>query len=79
MTLLIEETTRKIGIDFLVNAVLNYKREIIGLYCGDWIKAHREGTNLALKASEIKLPYRADFCIAGCSPFDLNFIQALKG
>ena len=74
-----EESARKIGIDFLVNAVLNYKREIIGLYCGDWIKAHREGINLALKASEIKLPYRADFCIADCSPFDLNFIQALKG
>ena len=74
-----EESAGRIGIDFLVNAVLNYKREIIGLYCGDWIKAHREGTGLALKASAVKLPYKADFCIAGCSPFDLNFIQALKG
>lgn len=74
-----EESAGKIGIDFLVNAVLNYKQEIIGLYCGDWIKAHRQGTKLSLNASAVKLPYRADFCIAGCSPFDLNFIQALKG
>ncbi|MHC4439482.1 MAG: lactate racemase domain-containing protein, partial [Planctomycetota bacterium] len=73
-----EESAGKIGIDFLVNAVLNYKREIIGLYCGDWIKAHREGIDLSLKASTVKLPYKADFCIAGSSPFDLNFIQALK-
>ena len=74
-----EESAGKVGIDFLINAVLNYKREIIGLYCGDWIKAHREGVNLSLKASVTELPYKADFCIAGSSPFDLNFIQALKG
>jgi len=74
-----EESASKVGIDFMVNAVLNYKREIIGLYCGDCIKAHREGVNLSLKASVAELPYKADFCIAGSSPFDLNFIQTLKG
>ena len=74
-----EESAGKVGIDFLVNAVLNYKREIIGLYCGDWIKAHREGVNLSLKASTVALPFKVDFCIAGSSPFDLNFIQTLKG
>ncbi len=74
-----EEAAGKVGIDFLINAVLNYKREIIGLYCSDWIKAHREGVNLSFKASVAELPYKADFCIAGSSPFDLNFIQALKG
>jgi nickel-dependent lactate racemase len=74
-----EESASKVGIDFLINAVLNYKREIIGLYCGHWIKAHRAGIGLSLKASAVKLPYKADFCIAGSSPFDLNLIQALKG
>lgn len=73
-----EESAGKVGIDFLINAVLNYKQEIIGLYCGDWIKAHREGVSLSLKASIAEMPYKADFCIAGSSPFDLNFIQALK-
>ena len=74
-----EESAGKVGIDFLVNAVLNYKQEIIGLYCGDWIKAHREGVTLSVKASTVALPYKADFCIASSSPFDLNFIQTLKG
>ncbi len=74
-----EESARKVGLDFLVNAVLNYEQEVIGLYCGDWIKAHRAGASLALKASTVTLPYKADFCIASSSPFDLNFIQALKG
>jgi len=73
-----EESAGKVGIDFLVNAVLNYKREIIGLYCGDWIKAHRDGVHLSLKASVAELPYKADFCIASSSPFDLNFLQTLK-
>jgi len=74
-----EESASKVGIDFLVNAVLNYKREIIGLYCGDWIKAYREGANLCIKASTVTLPYKADYCIASSSPFDFNFIQTLKG
>jgi nickel-dependent lactate racemase len=74
-----EESAGKVGIDFLVNAVLNYKREVIGLYCGDWIEAHREGVSLSLRASTVTLPYKADFCIASSSPFDLNFIQTLKG
>ncbi|MCP4257224.1 MAG: DUF2088 domain-containing protein [Planctomycetes bacterium] len=73
-----EESAGKVDIDFLINAVLNYKQEIIGLYCGDWIKAHREGVSLSLKASITELPYKADFCIAGSSPFDLNFLQTLK-
>ena len=73
-----EESAGKVGIDFLVNAVLNYRREIIGLYCGDWIKAHREGVDLSLKASAVKRPDKADFCIASSCPFDLNFIQTLK-
>jgi nickel-dependent lactate racemase len=74
----VEESAGKVGIDFLINGVLNYKREIIGLYCGDWIKAHREGVSLSLKASVVELPYKADFCIASSSPFDFNFIQTLK-
>ncbi|MCP4612621.1 MAG: DUF2088 domain-containing protein [Planctomycetes bacterium] len=74
----VEESAGKVGIDFLVNAVLNYKREIIGLHCGDWIKAHREGVNLSLKASVAKLSCKADFCIASSSPCDLNFLQTLK-
>jgi len=73
-----EESAGKVGIDFLINAVLNYKQEIIGLYCGDWIRAHREGATLSLKASVARLPYKADFCIAGSSPFDMNFLQTLK-
>ncbi|MDT8300919.1 MAG: lactate racemase domain-containing protein [Sedimentisphaerales bacterium] len=73
-----EESAGKVGIDFLVNAVLNYKREIIGLYCGDLIKAHREGASLSLKAAVAELPYQADFCIASSSPIDLNFLQTLK-
>jgi len=74
-----EESAGKVGIDFLVNAVLNYRREIIGLYCGHWIEAHRAAVGLSMKASKVALPYKADFCIASASPFDLNFFQTLKG
>jgi len=74
-----EESAEKVGINFLVNAVLNYKRKIVGLYCGHWIQAHRKGARLAMKAAVAELPSKVDFCLAGSSPFDMNFIQSLKG
>lgn len=43
----LEEMARTIGIDCIVNAVVNLKRETIGLFVGDVVGAHREGVKMA--------------------------------
>lgn len=43
----LEEIARMAGIDCIVNAVINMKRETVGLFVGDVVAAHREGSKLA--------------------------------
>jgi len=43
----LEEMARMAGVDCIVNAVVNCRRETIGLFVGDVVAAHREGVNMA--------------------------------
>ena len=43
----LEEMARLAGIDCIVNAVVNMKRESVGLFVGDVVAAHREGVKMA--------------------------------
>ncbi|MCQ2482879.1 MAG: nickel-dependent lactate racemase [Clostridia bacterium] len=76
----IEESGAILGIDFIVNVVLNEKKEIIKCFCGDKIKAHREGCKFLDSFYAIKIPSRADVVVvsAGGFPKDINMYQAQK-
>ncbi len=43
----IEEATRMVGLDIKIDAILNLKGEIIGLFVGDPISEHHEGMRMA--------------------------------
>ena len=45
---------RMAGIDCIVNAVFNMKRETVGLFVGDVVEAHREGAKMAEKVYATK-------------------------
>jgi nickel-dependent lactate racemase len=42
-----EEAARMVGLDFVVNALINGDRDVADLVCGDVVEAHREGVRLA--------------------------------
>lgn len=67
-------------IDFIVNVVLNEKKEIICAVAGHHIKAHREGCAFLDRLYKIKIPKRADIVIVspGGYPKDLNLYQSQK-
>lgn len=73
-----EECAAAVGLDFLVNAVLNYRREIVGLFCGDMVGAHRQARSVALHCAQTRISGRFDLVVASASPFDLNFFQTMK-
>lgn len=77
----IEEAGRLAGVKFIVNVVLNSKKEIVKAVAGDPIKAHREGVKWVDKIYKLPLPHLADIAIASCggSPKDINLYQAQKG
>jgi|Deesub1362A_J573_1020465.scaffolds.fasta_scaffold01394_14 nickel-dependent lactate racemase len=69
------------GLNFIVNVVLNRFKEIVGVFSGDFKKAHEEGVKCDRELVEIEVEEEADITIASNSgyPLDRDFYQAVKG
>lgn len=71
-----------LGLDMIVNAVLNSRREISGLFVGDFIKAHRKGAHFAMDTYSTVIPEttrkETDLVIINCYPLDADAIQLDK-
>ena len=76
----IEEAGDMCGIDFILNVVLNEKKEIVYAAAGDHRKAHREGCRFLDSMYKVRIPSKADIVIAspGGYPKDINLYQAQK-
>ncbi len=74
------EATRMVSPDFLVNVVLNDRREIAAVFAGDWEKAHRKACETVTAHFAVKIGEHADVVIAtpGGYPKDINYIQSHK-
>ena len=74
----IEQVVAKIGLDFIVNVVLNQRREITGLFVGDKILAHRQGVKFAAELYCVSPVEDADIVVASTYPFDtsLQFVPS---
>ena len=59
-----EEAARMAGLDVTVNAVVNLKRDTVGLFVGDLVAAHRQGVKLAEKVYATKRPGKVDIVVA---------------
>lgn len=77
----IDEAGRMAKVRFIVNAVLNSKKEIVKIVSGDPILAHREGARYIDLMYKVKIEKKYDIVIAsaGGFPKDINLYQAQKG
>jgi len=76
----IEEAGTLIGVDFVLNVVLDEDFEIVGAVAGDPLSAHRAGCKLLDELYKIELRGPADVVLvsAGGYPKDINLYQAQK-
>lgn len=76
----LEEAAALCPVDFLVNVVLNEKKEIIYTVCGDLTKAHRRGCAFLDSLYSVPVKEKADIVIVsqGGAPKDLNLYQTQK-
>lgn len=76
----IEDTIKLVQIDFILNVVLNEKKEIIKAVAGHYIDAHRAGCRFLDNLYKTPLKEKADIVISsiGGYPKDLNLYQAQK-
>ncbi len=78
----IEMAAAVLGLDAIANVVLNSRREISGLFVGDFIKAHRKAAHFALDTYNTKIlestRTASDLVIINCYPLDADAIQLDK-
>ncbi len=76
----IEESAKLLGIDFILNVVLDEHKKIIKAVAGDSILAHRVGCSFLDDLYSVKISEKADIVVvsAGGYPKDQNMYQAQK-
>ena len=77
-----EQVAAVIGLDVIANVVLNSRREICGLFVGDYIQAHRAGAYFAVDTYGTEIPQQSreetDLVVLNCYPLDSDPIQTGK-
>ena len=76
----IEEAGRIVGVDFILNVVLDEHKKILKAVAGDPVLAHREGCKFLDTIYLKELPAPADIVLVsqGGAPKDLNLYQTQK-
>lgn len=74
-----EDYAEKIGLDFILNVILNREGELVGAVAGHFIGAHREGVEISKEVYGLPIPELADVVISSTSPLDFDFFQGDKG
>ncbi|HSV31767.1 MAG TPA: nickel-dependent lactate racemase [Atribacteraceae bacterium] len=67
-----------IGLDFIVNSVVNQQNETCKVVAGDYVKAHRAGVTHARRIYEVQATHAVDLLIASSHTADLDLWQATK-
>ena len=73
-----EEAAAMIGLNFIVNSVMNSEGRIVKVFAGHFLRAHRGGARLAKDLLSVRIPSRADVGVSSGSPMDIDFYQASK-
>ncbi len=76
----LEEAVSKVGVDFILNVVLDEHKEFVFAAAGDVTAAHREGCKYLDRMYTCPIPKRADIVLVsqGGAPKDLNLYQTQK-
>jgi nickel-dependent lactate racemase len=74
-----EDFAKAIGLDFIVNTVLNREGRLVSAVAGHFIDAHRAGVKKAIEVYGLPFFELADLTISSTAPVDFDFFQADKG
>ncbi len=76
----IEEGVAMLGVDFVLNVVVDGQHRIVGAVAGEVTAAHRQGCEIVAQRGIVPIDRRADLVLvsAGGYPKDVNLYQAHK-
>jgi nickel-dependent lactate racemase len=73
-----EDIARRVGLDFIVNTVLDEDHNLLGVFAGDFVQAHRAGVELAEQVMVVPIPQQADILIVSANPCHFDYWQGVK-
>jgi nickel-dependent lactate racemase len=74
-----EEVAAKVGLDFLINVVLDARDLLVGVFAGEFKAVHRAAVRLSKDVYGLRASGRSEIVLCSCYPADLEFYQANKG
>ena len=76
----LEEAVAMLGVDFILNVIVDNEHCIVGAVAGDLTAGHRAGCELLASRGAVNIPKQADIVIAsaGGFPKDIDFVQGHK-
>lgn len=74
----IEEAAAMVGIDFLIDLVLDREDRVIKCFAGNPHMVYQEGVALAKQVFEVDLPQAVDIAITSAFPYDLDLYQGVR-
>jgi len=66
------------GLDFIVNTVLDERQQIIGVFAGHFVEAHRQAVACAEQVLVTPIPAQADILVISAAPSHMSYWQAVK-
>ncbi len=72
----LEDAARLAGLHFKVDAVLNNRREVVGLFAGDLVEEHRAGVELARELYTTEMVEDADVLVTNSYPDESQLSRA---
>ena len=73
-----DDIAAKVGLDFIVNTVLDDDGNMLAAFAGHFVEAHKAACNFAERTQIIPIPAQADILIASANPCHFDFWQGLK-
>ena len=73
----IEEAARMAGLHFKVDAVLNNRREVVGLFAGDLVTEHRAGVELARQVYRTETVVGSDVLVLNSYPDEFQLVRSM--
>lgn len=73
-----ENIASVVGLDFIVNTVLDDRKEIANVFAGHYIKAHRAAVKFAEAIYRPEIPELADIVVTTAYPSQIDYWQGIK-
>jgi len=74
----VNDIARRVGLNTILNTVLNRNGEVIEAFFGDVVEAFNKGVRLSQEVYATEIPEEADIVLSSSHPCDIEFWQAHK-